>query len=107
MSGNNLRINPLAARKRLLLAESELNRAQLVRDVSVVTTGVRALNERTRGIRSVASSAAGLVAGLAAVQREKRLNAALKPSRLQTVLKCAGFVSSLWLAWRAQGGNRK
>jgi hypothetical protein len=102
MSGNNLRMNPLAVRKRLLLAESELNRAQLARDVNVLTTGVRALTERTKAIRSVASSAAGLVAGLAAFQRARRVNAGGTQSRLQAVLQCAGLVSSLWLAYRVR-----
>ena len=100
-------MNPLAARKRLLIAESELNRAQLASDVEDLMTGFRALKERTRAARSVASSTAGLIAGLAAVQRDKRLKAALKPTRLQKALHYAGFLSSLWLAYRERSGSRK
>lgn len=108
MFGNSLRMNSLSVRKRLLIAESELNRAQLALDVNALTTGVRALTARTSAIRSVASSAAGLVAGLAAFQRDKRrVTAAVKQSRIQTVLQCAGFASSLWLAFQARHASRK
>jgi hypothetical protein len=101
MFGNHLQMTPLSARKRLLLAESELNRAQLTRDVHVLTTGVRALTERTKTIRSVAVSTAGLIAGLAAFQRDKPL----APSRMQVALKAAGFIASFWLACRSRGSG--
>jgi hypothetical protein len=101
-------MNSLSARKRLLLAESELNRAQLIFHVNALTTGVRALTARTAAIRSVASSAAGLVAGLAGFQRGKqRASAVVKPSRIQTLIQCAGFASSLWLAYRTRNGPGK
>ena len=102
MFGNHLRINPLSARKRLLLAESELNRAQLRRDIHDVTTGVRALTARTTTISSVAASAIGLVSGLATMQRDKPA----KPTRMQVAIKAAGFIASVWLAYRARGGTR-
>ncbi len=96
-------MNPLTVQKRLLLAESELNRAQLTVDVAALTVGVRALMDRTRPVISVASSAAGLVEGLAAIQRHRPV----KPSRLQTVLQCAGFMASLWLAYRARSSAQE
>ena len=47
----------------------------------------------------MASSAAVLVTGLAAFRRGKSA-AAAKPSWLQTMLKGAGLISTLWLAFR-------
>ena len=105
MFGSNLRMNPLAVRKRLLLAESELNRARLARDMSTLTTGVRRITDRTKAIHVVALSAAGLIAGLAAVQRGNRLNAGGKSSRLEIALRVAGFISSFWLACRTRGDD--
>jgi hypothetical protein len=91
------------ARKRLLLAESELNRAQLARDVSVLAGGVRALTERTSVVRSVATSAAGLVAGLATLQRNKPA----QPSRMHAILQGAGIAASLWLVWRGRDTGKR
>jgi hypothetical protein len=62
-------MNPLESRKQLLIAESELNRAQLVADLAALTAGVRAITDRARSFGSIASSAAVLVAGLAAFRR--------------------------------------
>jgi hypothetical protein len=39
-------MNPLESRKQLLIAESELNRAQLVVDLAALTDGVRTLADR-------------------------------------------------------------
>jgi len=102
MFGNNPRVNPLAARKQLLVAESELNRAQLVQEWSAMTVGVRTLTGRVKSFGSIASAAALLVAGLAAFQRGKSVDADAKPFWLRTVLKGAGMVSSLWLAFRSR-----
>jgi hypothetical protein len=95
-------VNPLASRKQLLVAESELNRAQLAGDMAALTAGVRTLTDRAKASGSIASSAAVLVAGLAACQRGKPVDADAKPSWLQTILKGAGLISTLWLAFRAR-----
>jgi hypothetical protein len=102
-------MNPLESRKRLLIAESELNRAQLVGDMATLTAGVRTLTDRAKSFGSIASSAAVLVAGLAAFRRGKSVavDADAKPSRLQTILKVAGLISTLWLAFRSQGRDQK
>ena len=99
MSGKNPRRNALESRKRLLIAESELNRAQLVWEVAALRAGVRTLSDRAKSFSSIASSAAALVAGLAAFRRGKPANGGAKPSWLQTVLKGAGLISTLWLAF--------
>ncbi|MCX6893969.1 MAG: hypothetical protein NTZ16_00345 [Verrucomicrobia bacterium] len=100
------RVNPLQSRKYLLVAESELNRAQLVGDMTALTADVRALAVRAQSFGSIASSAAGLLAGLAAFRRDKPATAAAKPSWLKNILKGAGLVSTLWLAFRPQSRNR-
>jgi hypothetical protein len=51
----------------------------------------------------MASSAAVLVAGFTAWRRGKSADAVAKPSWLQTILKGAGPIPSLWLAFRQPG----
>jgi hypothetical protein len=99
-------MNPLQSRKQLLLAESELNRAQLVADITGLTADVRALAGRAKSIGLIASSATALLLGLAAFRRKKSPPAAEKPSWLPTILKAAGLLSSLWLAFRPQPRDR-
>jgi len=99
-------MNPLQSRKQLLLAESELNRAQLAGDMAALTADVRALTGRAKTIGLIASSATALLVGLAAFRRKKSAPAAGKPSWLPTILEGAGLVSSLWLAFRPQPRDR-
>lgn len=100
-------MNRLESRKRLLVAESELNRAQLVGDMAALTAGVRTLTDRAKSFGSIASAAAVLVAGLAAFRRGKYVEADAKPSRLQTILKAAGIASTLWLAFRTKSCDQE
>ena len=106
MFGKNPRMNPLESRKQLLIAESELNRAQLVGDMAALTAEVRTLAGRAKSFGSIASSAAVLVAGLAAFRRGKPADADAKPSWLRTILKGAGLISTLWLEFRSQGRDQ-
>jgi len=101
MSGKNPRLNPLAARKQLLVAASELHRAQLVQEFHAMADEARALAKQATTFRSFASATATLVAGLASFQR-KRPATAEKPSWLQTILKGAGLVSTFWQTFRSQ-----
>ena len=103
MFGKKPRLNPLESRRQLLVAESELNRAQLVQEWVAMTAGVRTLTDRVKTYGSLASSVALLVAGLAAFRHGKRVDADAKPSWLQTILKGTGLLSTLWLAFRAKG----
>lgn len=107
MFGKPSRMNLLESRKRLLIAESELNRTQLRGDVAALAADLRALTDRATSFRAIASSAAILVAGLAALQRRKRMDAAAKPSWLQSILKGACLLSTLWLGLRAPGRHRR
>ena len=80
MFGKKPRLNPLESRKQLLIAESELNRAQMAGDMAALTAGVRTFTDRAKSFGSIASSAAVLVAGLAAFRRNKPAGADAKPS---------------------------
>jgi hypothetical protein len=91
---------PLASRKKLLIAESELNRVQLFRELEKLADESRALANRAGNIGSIASAGATLIAGLASFRRKKPAPAAEKPSWLQTLLKSAGLVSTILTAFR-------
>lgn len=106
MSGKYSHLNPLESRKQLLIAESELNRAELLRDWQTLADEVHALARKARTIGAWVSIAASLVAGLAFFRRKKSAPTAEKPSRLQTLLKGAGLVSNLWQAFRSKGRGR-
>ena len=51
-------MNPLQSRKKLLLAESELNRAQLVQEWRTLADEVHALTTQAKTIGAIASAAA-------------------------------------------------
>lgn len=102
MFGNNPRVNLLESRKQLLIAESELNRAQLTQEWVALTAAVRTFTGRVKSFGSIASASALLVAGLAAFRRGKRADADVKPSWLQMALKGAEAAGSIWLAFRAR-----
>jgi hypothetical protein len=101
MFGENPRLNPLELRKQLLIAESELNRAQLVEDMAALTEGVRTLTDRAKSFGSIASSAAMLVAGLAAYRRSRSVPDE-KPLWWQTILKGAQLAGTIWSRFRAR-----
>ena len=97
-------MKPLESRKQLLIAESELNRAQMVGSVAALTAGARTLTHRVTSLGSIASSAAVLAMGLTALQSGQPVGAGAKaqPSRIHAVLKGVVLVSALWLALSAQ-----
>ena len=95
-------ISPLASRKQMLIAESELNRAQLSEEWKVMAQGVRAVGHRARTIAGWASSAVMVVAGVAALRRGPSAPGAAKSSWFQKILKGARVASTIWLAFRAR-----
>jgi len=107
MFGKGSRMTALESRKQLLIAESELNRAELLQDMVAVTAGVYTLTDRAKSFGSMASYAAVLVAGLAALRRGKSALTDAKPSWLQTIFKGTGLMSTLWLAFRSQRHHQK
>jgi len=103
MSGKNPRLSSLESRKQLLLAESELNRAQLVQELRSVAERIRPVTDRAEIIRSLVADAAGLIAGLAFFRRQKSAGVEPKPSWWQTLLKGAQLAGALWSGLRPSG----
>ncbi len=107
MFGKNPRMSRLESRKQLLIAESELNREQMTEEIAVLTADVCTLTDRAKSFGSMASSAALLVAGLAAFRHSKSMPAGAPPSWLRKILRGAGMVSTIWLAFRSGARGQK
>lgn len=88
----------LSSRKQFLIAENDLSRLQLIEDFHSMSASLHTITSRADSFKSVASSAALLVTGLAAFQRGRRENAGTKSSWLQSLVKGAGLASTVWLA---------
>ena len=93
-------MNPLESRKQLLIAESELNRAQLIQEWQTMADGVRSVADRARTISSLASAAVSLIAGLVSFRRTRSAPAGEKPSWWQTLLQGAQLAGLLWSEFR-------
>jgi hypothetical protein len=101
-------MNPLKSRKQLLIAESELNRAQLVQELETIKDKVHSIANQARTISSLASAAATLIAGLASFRHKKEsAPAAEKSSWLQTIAKGVGLISTVWQTFRSQSREQK
>lgn len=100
MFGKKTHVTPLELRKQLLIAESEINRAQLLQECQTMADEVRSLANQARTISSVVAAAVSLSAGLAAFWRSKSVPADEKPSWWQTLLKGAQLAGSLWSEFR-------
>jgi hypothetical protein len=97
----------LESRKRLLIAESELNRAHLIGEWRAVKGEARALASRAKTISLMTSAAAALFAGVSCLRSPKSAPAAEKPSWWRVLLQGAGMVSSLWPEFRRQDRQPK
>ena len=106
MFGKTSHLNPLTSRKKLLEAESELNRAQLVQDWRMMAGEAHALADQARTVRAAASTAAALVTSVAALRQRKPASASEKPSWLRTLLKGAGQAATLWSLLSLQRRDR-
>jgi hypothetical protein len=90
-------MNPLQARKQLLIAESEINRAQLVQEWQTMADGVRSVTHRAGSLWALALAAASLISGLVSFRRTKAAAAAKKLAWWQLLLKGALLAGSLWV----------
>ena len=104
MFGETSHVSPLQSRKQLLIAESELNRAQLSEEWQTMAYRARDLAHRAKAITAWAPSAALLVAGLAAFRQSKVMAAEEKPSWFQRGLRGAQLAYSIWLAFHKRPG---
>ena len=107
MSGKTPDLNPLVLRKQMLVAESELNRAQLLREWDSMTAPVRGFAGRAKSFGSMASSAASLATGLFTFRRGPPAPVTEKPSGLDVILKGVRLAASIGIAFRARGDKKE
>lgn len=100
-------ISPLKVRKDLLIAESELNRAQLMEEWEAATQWNRTLSAGARTVGSMASAAALLISGVRAFRRKRDPKDGPGISWLQPLIKGAGLIASLCETDRSRAGGRK
>lgn len=91
-------MTPLGARKQLLLAESDLNRARMLQDAAAFSAGVHSATHRLRSIGSIASSALAWMATVTALRSSRNSTAGVRPSPLEKLLKGAGVITTFVLA---------
>jgi MprA protease rhombosortase-interaction domain-containing protein len=87
-------------RKQLLIAESELNRAQLSDEWRKLTAVISDLTHRTKTTAVWSSCAAMLMAGLAGFRRRRVMAGGERPSWLQRTLVWGQLAGSFWRAFR-------
>lgn len=95
----------LALRKELLIAESDLNRAQLVQECQAFSSKVSGMTERVKSFNAVALSMITLANGVLAFAGHKAAVAPPKVSWFHKVLNGARLASSVWLAFRTLGAD--
>ena len=101
MPGKNSRMNARETRKQLLIAESDLNRAQLACDWQTMSDELHTLSKRAKTLGALASVTAALLAGFSTLRRRSAPTGSAptgpaKSGRWQTLLKAAGIAASLW-----------
>ena len=105
MFGRKSRLSPLELRKRLLIAESELNRAKLFEEWQTMAEGVHGLADRAKSIGTMASSTMSLLNGLVGGAGGKPVPGAAKSSWFQKLVSGARVASTIWLALRPRGSD--
>jgi len=101
------RVSPLQLRKQLLVAESELNREQLVEEWQAMSVGIRTLGARAKYVGTLASAAALFVSGVSAFRRSRAASNGAKFSWVETALQGTKVISSIWLAFRSRAADSK
>lgn len=96
----------LASRRKILIAESELNRAGLAADVAAINVGLQTLSRRAKSVGAIASSAAWLLATVTAFRSLRPAANASRPSWLRTIAQTTGLVSTIWMAIRPNEESR-
>ena len=103
MFGEKPPLSPLESQKQLLIAESELNRAQLSEEWHAITHEVCDIAHRAKTIAAWVSSAALVAAGMAALRRRPPAPGTTKYSWFQRVLNGARVASTICFAFAARG----
>ena len=98
MPGKEPALSPLELRKRLLIAESEINRIQLQQEWATMTEGLGSLADRAKTISAYASVLTAFVAGLAALRRRQAGLSSSPPSPVASF--CLGLSGARFLTER-------
>jgi len=106
MFGDASRLNPLQSRKQLLIAESELNRAQLIYELKSMSGEVRLLTKQFGKASSLVSAAVTLLVGLVSCRRNRLEPARETFSWWPALLNGAGLVGSFWSKFGTKHGGR-
>jgi hypothetical protein len=93
-------MSPLESRKKLLIAESELNRAQLTQEWRTMADSVHSITGQARSISSLAVAGATFIGDLVAFRRKKAASPRPRNPWWVTVLTVAQVAGSLWLESR-------
>ena len=103
MFGRIKRVSRLQARKQLLIAASELNRARLLQEWQTLAGSVYGLADRARFFGTLASTAMSLLTGLVSCKSSQTAPAAGKSSWFQKIVSGVRLASTIWLSFRPPG----
>ena len=92
----------LELQKQFLIAESELNRAQLAEEWGMMRREIAERAHLARTVAAWASSAALLWTGVRTLRRAFAGAGSGKPSWFEKILEAARVASTLWSAFRAR-----
>ncbi len=110
MSGQNPQMNRLKVRKQLLVAESEVLRNQLVRDIELLRNGLGSLKEQAQAATSRVSIAGAFMAAFSAFRQARNGVAgggaadvpAAKSSLISSLLNGVRTAAAVWSALRSK-----
>ena len=92
-------MSQLEAQKRLLIAESELNRARLATELAGLGSAVSAVADGATRVEQLFSTILTVVSGLV-TRRSEAPAAAGKPSLITKVISAGSLLASLWQVMR-------
>lgn len=103
MPGKESQLTPLETRKQLLVAESELNRAQMLNELLDLKNEIHRCKRHLQAAGSTVSAAAKIADAFSAVSRafSRCEDSGNKPSWTSTLLDTARTGTSLWLLLRS------
>ncbi|MCL4180138.1 MAG: hypothetical protein KJ072_20615 [Verrucomicrobia bacterium] len=104
MSGEASHLTPLESRKQRLIAESELNRAELSEEWRTMTHEAGGLARRVKTVGRWSSAAVLLVVGVLGLRRGPRA-VGVKSGWFPGILNGVRLASVIWLAFRERNGT--
>ena len=99
-------MNPIQLRKQQLLAQSEINRGEMISDLTRLGTRIGSVGDRSQSLGLIVSSVATLVTGFIGRKKGTGSEVAKKPGWGQSLLKGAGLICTVWLALRPAPNHR-